>query len=80
MTKQQIIKQNKKILPTMANWRKKDDGTWIHKDQPRLLRGNALETYKKTLTLTQEQKEILVGSLLGDGFIDFHRSTKQPTY
>lgn len=80
MKKQLIITQNKKILPTMANWRKKDDGTWIHKDEPRYLRGNALETYKKTLILTQKQKEILIGSLLGDGFIHFHRSTKQPTY
>lgn len=57
MTK--IITQNKKMLPTMANWRKKDDGTWIHKDEPRNLRGNALKTYKNTLTLTQEQKETL---------------------
>lgn len=80
MTKQPIIIQNKKILPKMANWYKKDNGSWIHKDEPRLLRGNALKTYKKTLILTQEQKEILVGSLLGDGFIDFHRTTKQPTY
>lgn len=64
----------------MANWRKKDDGTWIHKDQPRNLRGNALEAYKQTLALTQQQKEILIGSLLGDGFIHFHRTTKQPTY
>lgn len=47
---------------------------------PRYLRGNILETYKNTLTLTQEQKEILIGSLLGDGFIIFHRETKQPTY
>lgn len=80
MTKQPIVTQNKKMLPTMANWRKKDDGTWVHNDQPRNLRGNALQTYKQTLTLTQQQKEILIGSLLGDGFIDFHRSTKQPTY
>jgi hypothetical protein len=92
MTKQQIVAQNfsftlkekrlccKRMLPTMANWRKKDDGNWIHKDEPRNLRGNALETYKKTLTLTQEQREILINSLLGDGFIHFHRSTKQPTY
>ena len=49
MTKQQIVAQNKRMLPTMANWRKKDDGTWIHKDEPRNLRGNALETYKNTL-------------------------------
>ena len=77
MTK--MITQNKKMLPTMANWRKEGD-TWIHKDEPRNLRGNALETYKKTLHLTQQQKDILIGSLLGDGYIHFHRSTKQPTY
>ena len=64
----------------MVNWRKQEDGTWIYKDPPRHLRGNALEIYKKTLILTQEQKEILIGSLLGDGFIIFHRETKQPTY
>ena len=57
MTKQQIITQNKKMLPTMANWRKKDDGTWIHKDEPRKLRGNPLVTYKKRLSL-QSNKNI----------------------
>ena len=64
----------------MANWYKKDDGSWIHKDLPRRLRGKALEAYKQGLALNQEQKEILIGSLLGDGFIHFHRITKQPTY
>ena len=79
MTKQPIITQNKKMLPEFKNWRKEGE-TWIHKDLPRYLRGKALETYKKTLTLTQEQKEILVGNLLGDGFMVFSRTTKGPTY
>ena len=64
----------------MANWRKKDDGTRVHKDEPRKLLGKTLVTYKKTLKLTLQQKHILIGSLLGDGYIDFHRSAKQPTY
>ena len=75
MTK--MITQNKKMLPTTANWRKKDDGTWIHKDAPRKLSGKKLETYKKTLTLTQQQKDILIGCLLGDASI---RQTGSSTY
>lgn len=49
-------------------------------DSPRKLSGNNLVAYKATLKLTQKQKRILIGSLLGDGFIDFSRTTKQPTY
>ncbi len=83
MTKQLIITQNKKIIgaPKMANWILSKDGeTWVHKDTPRKLSGKQLVAYKNTLKLTQQQKDILVGSLLGDGFIVFHKTTRQPTY
>ena len=79
MTKQLIITQNKKIMPTMTNWCK-DGDLWIHKDTPRKLNGKQLVAYKDTLKLTQKQKDILIGCLLGDGFIVFHRTTRQPTY
>ena len=90
MTKQLIITQNKKMMPKMANWILSKDGeTWVHKDTPRKLCGRELVAYlwseakgkgKNTLKLTQQQKDILVGSLLGDGFIVFHKTTSQPTY
>jgi hypothetical protein len=68
-----------KILPTMTNWHKEGD-TWSHKNTPRKLSGKQLVAYKATLKLTQEQKEILVGSLLGDGFMVFSRTAKNPPY
>lgn len=83
MTKQLIITQNKKMIgaPKLANWIfSKENETWVHKDTPRKLSGNQLVAYKNTLKLTQQQKDILVGSLLGDGFIVFHKTTRQPTY
>lgn len=60
----------------MANWHKKGD-TWAHKDTPRKLSGNNLVAYKATLKLTQKQKQILIGSLLGDASI---RRTSSSTY
>lgn len=70
---------NKKQLPTLTNWQKKAD-VWVHKDEPKKLYGKNLVAYKKALKLTPRQKHILIGSLLGDGYIDFHRSAKQPSY
>ena len=70
---------NKKQLPTLTNWQKKAD-VWVHKDEPKKLHGKNLVAYKKALKLTPRQKHILIGSLLGDGYIDFHRSAKQPSY
>nr|YP_009424210.1 site-specific DNA endonuclease [Ulva flexuosa]AQS79875.1 site-specific DNA endonuclease [Ulva flexuosa] len=79
-----IQKNNLSTLPLFfqrqsANWQKKAD-VWVHKDEPRKLYGKNLVAYKKTLKLTAQQNKILVGSLLGDGYIDFHRSAKQPSY
>jgi hypothetical protein len=34
------------------------------------MRSQAIETYKKTLLLSQEQREILVGLLLGDACLE----------
>lgn len=34
--------------------------------QPKDLRGKQLEEYKKTLNLTSEQREVIIGTLLGD--------------
>jgi hypothetical protein len=34
------------------------------------MRSNALEAYKKTLQLSQEQREVLIGLMLGDGHLE----------
>lgn len=78
-----IQKNNLSTLPLFlqrqnANWQKKAD-VWVHKDEPRKLYGKNLVAYKKTLKLTAQQNKILVGSLLGDGYIDFHRSNNLVT-
>lgn len=73
------LTQNKKKLPLLKNWLKNDHGFWVHKDQRRNLRGKAYATYKQTLMLNQQQKEILIGSLLGDGFMGCHRNLKNPS-
>ena len=75
-----ITNINKKNKSPRAPWVKKSGAFWVHKDQPRNLRGNALVAYKKTLTLTELQKEILLGSLLGDGFLEYHRASSRPVY
>jgi hypothetical protein len=50
----------------------------INKNQ--VLKGNTLKEYKKTLTfLTQEQDDILVGTLLGDASI-FKGAKNNPSY
>lgn len=52
----------------------------IHVDKPRNLFGNDLIKYKTNLKLNVTQKEILVGSLLGDGYFNYNRFVKQPKY
>ena len=52
----------------------------IHVDSQRNLRGNALIAYKANLKLNDDQKQVLIGSLLGDGYLDYNRSVKQPVY
>lgn len=47
---------------------------------PRTLKGKALEAYKNRLDLNYDQRDVLVGSLLGDGFLKYHRNTKVPMY
>ena len=39
----------------------------------RALKGNALREYKQTITLSQIQREVLVGTLLGDASIPLYR-------
>jgi|SRR3989344_7379032 len=34
------------------------------------MRSNEIESYKKTLTLTDRQREVLIGTLLGDGHLE----------
>lgn len=42
------------------------------------MKGTALETYKKNLVLTQEQKDVIVGTLLGDSTMGIRG--EQPLY
>ena len=37
------------------------------------LKGNALRQYKKTITLSQMQREVIVGTLLGDACLPLYR-------
>jgi LAGLIDADG DNA endonuclease family len=63
------------------NWIETDlDGAMVHKDKARRLSGHNLERYKVTLALNQDQKEVLDGILLGDGYLNFNRSAKVPGY
>ena len=39
----------------------------------RNLRGKALENYKKTLVLTDIQRDIIIGSLLGDSIMGLRK-------
>lgn len=43
------------------------------KSQRPILRGKALEEYKKTLQLSEEQKDIIIGTLLGDSTMGLRR-------
>lgn len=62
------------------NWISDTNGKTIHVDKPRRLLGKQLETYKKQLTLNHGQKQVLVGLLLGDAYVNFHRESKNPTF
>ena len=42
------------------------------------LKGNALRQYKKTITLSQMQREVIVGTLLGDACLPLYRG--KPTW
>ena len=45
--------------------------SYFLQSKPRL--GNALREYKQTITLNAIQKEVIVGTLLGDASIPLHR-------
>ena len=57
-----------------------ESNTLKHVDAPRKLSGNSLIAYKAKLKLNNEQKHVIIGSLLGDGYLNYNRSVKQPTY
>lgn len=60
------------------NWPTGGDGSMVHVDKPRKLSGKRLEVYKTGLTLNPCQKEVLIGLLLGDAYVNYHRESKNP--
>lgn len=66
-------------LKLNAHWQKQN-GTWVHVDLPRQLSGKALLAYKKNLVLNSVQKKTLTGLLLGDGYLNFNPTAKNPGF
>ena len=73
------IKLNFMNLKLNNRWHE-SNGNTVDDDKPRHLKGNALKHYKTTLALNQNQRELLIGLLLGDGYFGFARASKNPSY
>ena len=82
--KQKITKiEKKRIEKIIAKKPTKEEVSNFNKNvasQSRKLRGTKLKHYKKTLSLTKEQKEIIIGTLLGDACIPNKRAPNHNYY